>query len=426
MKIFGFEITKAKNNLQVTVDDQLLYRMLFETMSPYLKLNRDSDLLDTITEGYEMSPDVFGIVNKITTMFSRIPYKVMRGETELDEGPIEGLFKNNASDYTFQEFMCVWESMGLITGNAIVYYVTRSGVGDVIHLQIAPSQHVEIIYGGWLNPVKGYKLDLAADDSKLIPTENIWHTRHFPNLDFREGKNYMGLSPVRVAAKIINSQIFGQELVEASYKRGMPPGILYRKDAGTTELKLVEQQRKSMEEVWDRKYGDRSKAGKPVFSVGDLGWLKIGFDSMANLQVTEVNKMALRALCNVWGIPSRVMNDMEGGSYTKDKEDRKAIYTNRLIPDTDLFWKGINRLIEPTGIQYVPDYSQIPEMQEDKKEMTEIYQIGFNCNAVQVNELREKLQLEPDPQMEGLYKSDVDTGMNQLGQMDTLLPKDKL
>jgi len=267
---------------------------------------------------------------------------------------------------------------------------------------------VEIVYGSFDDPVKGYKLDIASDDTKLIPPENIWHVRQFANLDFREGKNYMGISPIKVAAKVINSQIFGQEIVEASFKRGMPPGILTKKDA-QWNLTSVEEQRKQMEEIWERKYGNRKKAGRPVFTVGDLSWIPIGFSNFTDLQITEINKMALRTLCNVWGIPSRVMNDMEGGSYTKDKEDRKAIYTNRLIPDNDLFWAGINKLIKSTGLRYEPDYSAIPELQEDKKEMAEIFQIGYQSNAVQVNEFRTQLQLEPDPGMEGLYRNDVET-----------------
>ena len=186
-------------------------------------------------------------------------------------------------------------------------------------------------------------------------------------------------------------------------------------------FKHNEEQRKHMEESWERKYGNRTKAGRPIFTVGDISWLPLGFSNFNDLQVEQINKIALRTLCNVWGIPSRVMNDMEGGAYTKDKEDRKAIYTNRLIPDNKLFWDGVNSVLKSTGIRYEPDYSQIPELQEDKKEMATIYQIGYNANAVQINEFREQLNLEPDPDMEGLYRNDVETNptFNEL-------PPDKL
>ena len=187
-------------------------------------------------------------------------------------------------------------------------------------------------------------------------------------------------------------------------------------------ITLLEAQRKAMEEAWDRKYGSRTKAGRPVFSAGDLGWLQLGFSNFTDLQIEAIQKLALRTLCNVWGIPSRVMNDTDGGAYTKDKEDRKAIYTNRLMPDNKLFWDGVNKLIAKTGIRYEPDYSQTPELQEDKKEMAQIYQIGYNSNAVQVNEFREQLQLEVDPQMEGLYRNDVETNP----VMNEQLPPEKL
>ena len=232
MKIFGFKIEKARDNRPIIeVNEETLYRQLFETMSPFIKLKRDSNMIDTITDGYEISPLVFSIVNRVSTMFSQIPYKIMQGEKEIETGPLEQFFDNNLSDYTFTEYRQNWAAMGMVTGNSITFYVSRSGTGDkLLQFQLAPTQHVEILYDNWLNPIKGYKLDLASDDSKVIPPENIWHVRLFPNLDYREGKNYMGLSPVRVAANIINSTVFGQELIEATYKRGMPPGILFRKD----------------------------------------------------------------------------------------------------------------------------------------------------------------------------------------------------
>jgi phage portal protein BeeE len=186
----------------------------------------------------------------------------------------------------------------------------------------------------------------------------------------------------------------------------MPPGILTKKGEAW-DATSVEEQRKDMEGVWDRKYGNRKRAGKPIFTVGDLAWIPIGFSSFTDLQIEGINKIALRTLCNVWGIPSRVMNDMDGGAYTKDLEDRKAIYTNRLIPDNRMFWDGVNYLIQSTGIRYEPDYSKVPELQENKKDGVEMFRIGYECNAVQVNEMRERLQLEPDPEMEGLYKQDI-------------------
>lgn len=432
MKIFNFKTRKsrlAERDEFVTkaleiINGNVLNQMLFETFSPLLKLNRDTKLIDTITDGYGASTDVFSIVNRVSLMFSQIPYKVFKGEKELDPGtptPLETFFESSPSDFTFTEFRQVWESMGMVTGDSIVFYLLRSGTNDsLLQFQLAPSQHVEIEYGDFFNPIKGYTLDLTSKE-KLIPHENIWHVRQFPNLDFREGKNYRGLSPVRVAARLINSQLFGQELIEASYKRGMPPGILYKK-GDIVNTTLIDEQRKSLEEVWDRKYGSRSNrknAGKPVFTVGDMGWLPMGFSSFNDLQIVEINKLALKALCNVWGIPSRVMNDTDGGSYSKDKEDRKAIYTNRLIPDNNLFWSGINKILKSSGYRYEPDYSQIPELQEDRKDMVAAFKIGYDSNAVQPNEIRTLLNLEPDPTLDGLYRGDLETNAN-------ILPPDKL
>ena len=51
--------------------------------------------------------------------------------------------------------------------------------------------------------------------------------------------------------------------------------------------------------------------------------------------------------------------------------------------------------------------------------MATIFKIGYDANAVQPNEIRSQLNLEPDPQLEGLYKNDLETNAN-------LLPPEKL
>ena len=403
-----------------TTDSDELYRMLYPFLSTGLKLTRDTSQLQYIERGYEGNVDVFSIISKVSTMFARVPYLRLKGENETDADPIAEIFGEDSADYSWYEFRRNWMAFGMASGNSIVYHLEPQGgtnQGRVKFMRMLPTQHVEIESGGILDPIGKYTLNDLGTDRSLDPAQ-IWHTRLFDNLDYRNGKNFMGISPIKVAANIINAQNFGYELISTSAQMGMPPTMIYPKGQNFTPDMIPEQQRR-VESAYIEKYKGKDRKGVPLFAPFEFGAHTLGFSNLRDLMLVESSQEGRRVLCNIWGVPAELFNDKESSTYNNMEAAYKAVYTNRIIPDADLFFQGLNRLIKPTGIVYKPDWAQIDELQDDKEKLAKILDIGVRNNSITLNEFREGLGYDEDPAVEGMRYSDMNIPnqfLNGLGQ----------
>lgn len=370
-------------------------------MFPGTKLYTDYGLPTVIKDGYEGNPTVFGAVNKIITKIIDVPIVPMVGENISKVDPLRDLFKDSNLDYSFEEFRAHRHLFRLLLGEAITYapsYVAGNNKGEPMSLEVMPAHEVLIETGGPDDPIRYYKLQ-NNERVEFFP-EDIYHSRLFLNVDFSNGKQYRGISPLKVAINVINSMNAGDKLTADSYATGMPPGILYNKNLESAD---VEKQRRKMEIEWRKKEKD-----VPVFGAGELGWLPLGFSNLKDLQVIQNDARGLRILCNLWGIHESLFS---GDASTLDnlKVARRLMYEDRIMPDINEELAFYNSLFASTGITYVADYSQVPALQDDRLSIAQIYAIGIDKKAVTRNEMREALGLaeinEPLMGEEGLIES---------------------
>lgn len=358
---------------KVTEQNQL-YRALYEMLATGMPLSKDSKMRDYVREGYEGNPDLFGIVLKLAGMFTQIinDARVVqtRGdkEEEVEIEEIERLFDHTNYYQNFSEFCLEWAVFRYITGNSIVYAPRlTSGMnkgkltGDGMLLM--PTQDVTIQSKGWRQPIGYYTLDL--NQTFKIGVADVWHERFAPTLDYREGRNFMGMSPVKVAANIVNSQNKGYEVTSKMYAYGHPPGILSKK-AEAGDDTTAEQEAK-FRERYRTKYQGVDNMAIPIFTMGEMTYTKIGYDNLKELEIVSMSEHGRRIFCNILQVPSQLFNDPQGSTYNNMLEASKAIYTNRLIPDVLQFTTGFNKILKAYGdLRLKPDYSNIECLQENK------------------------------------------------------------
>ena len=372
------------------------YEIMFNQLMPGFKLDSDPGLKALLKAGYENNTTVFGIAMKIAIMFASIPVKAFKGEKEIDN-PLIDLFEQNAADQTYFEHNVMWEIFGLMAGESIVYYkkFDKGGNDDdqLASFDIMPPQNTVVESKGWRQPVGKYRFDLDGERHYIDP-DNIWHTRLFPNLFFEGGKNFRGLSPLRVARLLIETSNGSDELMSNSLNSGLPPGILVEKgkqqSTGIQKNKLIN--------IWRKKYATRKNKAEPIVTEttkdGGIEWIPMGFSNFRDLQVIEGSEHGLRKLCSVWSVPSRLFNDPKGASYNNKKQDDKDIYTNRIIPDMDARITGYDKIFKETGITFKADYSQIEALQEDSKDVVARMTVGYDRGLVEANEWRVSAGLE--------------------------------
>ncbi len=390
----GYNESFVKKQLDSLPDGEVYARELFRGLYPGLSkgtlLARDTQMEYYITNGYSSNPDTLGIVDKISNKFADIPIIPFKGEKELEKDPLDIIFSRTNSDYTKKEFMKEWELFGLITGNSIVNFdLLNIGNNSDLpkFLKMMPTQDTEIESGGWKQPVGKYKL--RFNSMVEIDPENVWHTRLFLELVYRNGSNFMGMSPVRVAANVILSQNYGYDLSKDTLKSPIPPAIISRKDAAPVSS-INKEKQSEMEKRWDAKVSARKS--KPFFGEGDYQVNKLGYENLKDLDIVNGSEHGLRVLCNVWGVPSQMFNDSESTTYNNMKSAERVMYTDRILPDMEKFVWGLNNIIfKKSGIHYEVDTSKLEALREDRLKTAQ--SMALHKDIVHPNEIRAALGL---------------------------------
>lgn len=413
MGLFSRFAQKAQQVREVIIDNQV-YEAILGYLSPGTLLRRDSKLQKYMEYGYGNNADVFSITQKIISLFSQVPIIVTQGSKEVPN-PVQPM------NMSWMEFMKQWEMFGILSGEAIIYTPRIEGgnnAGQPGRVVIMPSHHTEIVSGGWAEPIAGYKFDIASERRSIAP-EDVWHTRLFPNWDYQDGANFRGMSPIKVAVNIINAQNNGYNILSKSFERGMPPGVLTRKDL--TDLSMARQHEDTLTRAWIAKHGKSDKAGLPVFAIGDYNWIQLGFSTLKDMDVINSSVHGLRTLCNLWGLPSTLFNDQASSTYNNLRTATRSIYTNRVMPDLSQFCAGLNELYAAKGYTFNPDYSKIPELQDDKLEQAKVFDIGVRNRAISRNEFRAALGFEPveayGMELEDMLSEDPVNPDNALAQL---------
>jgi len=405
--------SEIKELTDAVEEQNQFYRQMFHDLTAGTALKKDYHIKDYIKEGYEKNADVFSVIDRLSTMFSQIPKDLVRGEDDdpVTEGPLYEILRQPNNYQIWQEFAKLWYTFYLTTGNAIKYAPRIQGGNDKGKLMpggiyMMPTQHIQIEAGSWRDPIKFYSLEINLTTEK-IPAEDVIHVR-MPNLQYQGGANFMGMSPLKVAALIIEAENQGYQTVADTLSKGLPPGILKM----TEEYDKIRSQelQADLEREWKKKYGNQKytrRAGYPVLGFGVDDWIPMGFSNFRDLQILEMSQHGLRVLCNVLGVPSQAFNDVAGTTFTNMGEARKMVYTNRLIPDFGLLLSYLNTMIVPAygeDLKIKADYSDIPELQDDKKELAQWLEVAVRW-GMPPNRLFEKLGLETidNPAMDRSY-----------------------
>jgi len=403
----------AEIEFEVTRQNEL-YHALYEMLSQGLALGKDSKLTKYVEESYEGNPDLFSIILKLAGMFANIPLRLfeMKGDKEVEAENEEIAKLMNKTNYyqNWNEFRRLYAILNYVTGNSIVYapkFENGINKGKITNdgLIPMPTQNVTIYSKGWRQPIGYYTLDI--NESYKIKPEDVWHERFAPTIKFEDGRNFMGMSPIKVAYNIINFQNKGYEITAKLYQAGHPPGIVSKESEQGGET--TAEQESKFREKWKQKYSwkeDMNNLGVPIFTLGKLAYTKIGYDNLKELDVINMSEHGLRKFCNLLQCPAELFNDTAASTYNNKIEAAKAIYTHRIIPDIDSFCSGFKEILKAYG-NYIlkPDYSGIEALQEDKKKKMEWLSMGFDKGAYSPNEIRERLGDEPvdEPAMDTRY-----------------------
>ncbi|GAB2539943.1 phage portal protein [Rufibacter soli] len=360
-------IQKAASTMGLNLFDRELYRYLGVDMPVYMEDSHTSYLQN----GFAFNADVYSIVNYRATLQASIPWKLYRkkGADDWDivqEHPLLDLV--NTLDL---RALSIYEDT---VGNAYIYapwLENGPNKGKAVELNVLKADMVQIVSGGPMQPIKGYKYIFDNENYKGIPKEEVLHFRNF-NPHSGAGQDLYGMSPLKAAARQVSLSNDGTMSMNAAYKNQGVKAIVYATDSA--DAQWTQTQAQDLDRTWKQKNGV-GRTGQVVFHSKQLGKIDLGL-SPVELATLEGMLHSFRQLCNVYdGFPSQLLNDNESSTYNNLDAADKRVYTNCAIPRRARWRDGLNAwLTKRYGEDLYLDYdvSGIDVLQENKKELAEI------------------------------------------------------
>jgi len=258
----------------------------------------------------------------------------------------------------------------LITGNTYIYgKQIPMGINKGAPLEIwaMPSQYMSVIADLNTFPILPVGYQLYLQYLKTFTSPEILHDKYFnPNWSI-VGNQLYGLSPLQAAAKVLTRSNEGKTAAVANYQNGGPKGILFVADDRYDPLQSVQ------EAVDIKKSLARNQGAANVNQVETSGYkvdyVPLGL-SPVDLDLLNAENMDLRALCNIYGVPSQLLNDPDNKTYSNTKEGEKALTVRCALPMLASIRDQFNRKFmkdwggQKTIIDF--DMSVYSELQEDK------------------------------------------------------------
>lgn len=344
-----------------------------------------------VNEGYLFNPSVYSVVSFISQKAGAIPwgvyevkndkalqlYKSTSGDLplfrkniiktkaliELPDHELNEILRTPNILQGWADFMEQVVGFKLVTGNSYIHAIGPTGganAGKIKELWTLPSQMVTIVAGNYAQPVSHY--EVKGDRSLKIPAEQIMHLKYWTP-QYVQGRFLYGISPIQAGRRVVTKSNSSYDAMVSSFQHMGPPGIL-SPESGTEGL--TEAQQDMMERRLEKKTGSK-RAGRPLIFSAPVKWQQIGM-SPADLAIIESDKMDLRAICNLYHVPSELFNDAGNKTYSNTKEAGSAVYTNAVIPALTQFRDAFNLYIKNRyeGRLFIDfDLSAISELQED-------------------------------------------------------------
>ncbi len=320
-----------------------------------------------VDEGYMSNEIIYSIVSKIAGTASNIPIKLYSTNgTEQKAHWALSLIDSPNEDTTLQELLYALYVYYLTTGNAYLYSPSLMSK-ERIEGWVLPSDLIEVISGGAVHPIKGYQLSYGTRGVTL-PKRDILHMKMF-NPQFMDGHFIYGLSPIKVAADIINSVNTGNARMQQMLETGIPPFVLSAKSKDG----LTDKQQSQLEASYKRKYNGTGKSNQPLLSNVELSVEKLGY-SAVDLDIIAHYEAAQRVLCSIYGVSTILFNETDSTAYNNYSTAVVSFYDDVVKTLNSSFTSKLNRFLFPNGDFYFAfDYSNVAALTKARATLMQAY-----------------------------------------------------
>jgi phage portal protein BeeE len=296
-------------------------------------------------------------------------------------GKLQELIKYPNQDQTWAQMVEEGCGFKLITGDKFRIADISEGPltkGLPKEINNLASQHMIIIREADRFPYRAAAYKYQCGVIKNYTREEMLHEKYFNPVWDAVGTQLYGLSPIQAAWQRILRTNKGQIAATASYDNGGADGALWPKDKEFAEF-LANQRPEILDETKARV---KSAIGGGVRKRGDIAvlgsgpWEHARFRmSNVDLAIIEAEKWDMPMLCNIWQVPSQLMNDPNNKIQANAVSGEKALTLRCAWPLLCDERDSMNRKFQTSwglkGKNVVLDFDAtvFTELEEDKASM---------------------------------------------------------
>ena len=354
-----------------------------------------------IDEGYRKNATVYSLVNIITKAATTIPFQVYEKQSDNDlkrykaltSGTLDSstmyqakMLQKNAlvevkdtalhqlldrpnAAQSYNSWLTELIAFGKLTGNRYVYGIgpdNGPNQGKYTELYVLPSQVVEIVSNGIMQPVKEYRIEYNGNYS--MPADQILHIKDFNPYYDGTGSHLYGQSPLRAGLRSLTTN---NEVVTTGVKylqNQTARGVLMSEEGDLNEV-----QAQQLKDKFRQQYQGSNNGGDVIITPKKLSWVNFGLNA-ADVSLIEQYNASIKDICNIFNVPVQLLNNTEASTYNNMKEAKKALYQNAVIPELVKLRDELNRWLVPMygdNLYLDFDFTSIPELQEENDKVVQ-------------------------------------------------------
>jgi HK97 family phage portal protein len=169
------------------------------------------------------------------------------------------------------------------------------------------------------------------------------HDKYFNPAWNVTGNQLYGQSPLLAAARTLTRSNEAKTAAVSAFENGGPAGVLYFND-DRFDPNSGAQQAQALKKSVGEKSGSTNYNSIAV-SGYKVDWKQIGL-SPVELNIIESEKWDMKSLCNIYGVPSQLLNDADNKTYNNQLEGEKALTLRCAIPLLDGIAENLNRKLK--------------------------------------------------------------------------------
>lgn len=394
----------------------------------------DPNGLTYIEKGYNYNSTVFAVINQMATKTANVPFYVKEVKDKNAKKKLDQLMratkgnlnltqhikkkqleakaysKNDLAfpmerpntNQTWTEFLSLYKTFLKCTGNVYIYILAPEeglNAGKPMQVYLLPSQFVQITVKNGVDmmededPVKGYILTYGRSFIEF-EAQNVIHIKYSnPNYD-ENGAHLYGMSPLQAALRNIHSSNEATDLNIKTLKSGGAFGLIHGKS-----IPLQEDQALQLKSRLKEMDADPTRLGKIAGISAEVGFTRLSLTS-EELKPFDYLNWDTKQICNVLIWSDKLLNNDAGAKYDNVSQYRKQVVTDNIQPDLELLAKALNDDFLPRfkgyeNTEIVFDIMELPEMQQDVKELTTWLTQHLDRGVINRDEVRTAINYVP-------------------------------